>query len=108
MPRCLGGPLSVDSSFRFELVRKQWRVAIKREGPRKTLWKPNDLSVVCKMHFKPEDFKQTLQSLVAVGGRTRRDLKSGVVPSIFPHTVRHERQSHAAEALRQRVDQRRE
>jgi hypothetical protein len=59
------------------------------------------------MHFKTEDFKQPLQSLVAVGGRTRRDLKSGVVPSIFPHTVIDEQQSHAAEARRQRVGQRR-
>jgi hypothetical protein len=76
----------------------KWRVAIKREGLRKTLWKkPNERSVVCYKHFNPEDFHVPVQSYVALVGRVRRSLKPVVVPSLsLPH-VRDEREAHAAE-----------
>ena len=62
----------------------KWRVAIKRLGQKKTLWKPSQRAVVCDKHFKAEDFKEPVFSIAHLSGRSRRNLKPGVVPSIFP------------------------
>jgi hypothetical protein len=112
MPQYCAVPGCKDSGgFKFpsdQQVCLQWRVAIKREGLRKSLWKPSDRSVVCSKHFSTEDFLVPLQSYVALGGRVRRNLKPGVVPSLsLPHNVRDEQDAHAAEGRRQRVNRRR-
>lgn len=44
-------------------------------GPEKQPWVPNDRSVVCSLHFKPEDYREGLKL---------RRLKPDAVPSIFP------------------------
>uniref|UniRef100_UPI0037E90054 THAP domain-containing protein 2-like n=1 Tax=Semicossyphus pulcher TaxID=241346 RepID=UPI0037E90054 len=49
--------------------RQAWTAALRRKD-----YQPNDYSVVCSSHFKPEDFDMT--------GQTTR-LKEGVTPSIF-------------------------
>ncbi|XP_069140042.1 uncharacterized protein [Argopecten irradians] len=54
-----------------------WRVAVKRvDQSTKKLWQPTSADVVCKAHFVPGDYKETL-----LGERGR--LKDGAVPSIF-------------------------
>lgn len=55
----------------------KWRVAVKRLDPKtKRLWNPNlDHSVVCDDHFQAKDFELN---------KSRRILKQGSVPSIFP------------------------
>ncbi|KAM3594714.1 uncharacterized protein V6R79_012728 [Siganus canaliculatus] len=49
--------------------RQAWTVAVRRKG-----FVPQNRSVICSCHFKPEDFDKT--------GQTTR-LKDGVVPSVF-------------------------
>ena len=44
-----------------EALKLKWRVAIKRIDERsKKLWMPGRLDVVCRDHFKPEDYNETL------------------------------------------------
>ena len=46
-----------------ELNRK-WTIAIKRDGVSGSqLWKPTQYSRVCGVHFRPEDFRETLASM---------------------------------------------
>ena len=41
--------------------RQLWVIAIKRMDPvSKKLWQPTSSSIVCKEHFLPEDYRQTL------------------------------------------------
>ena len=63
-------------------LSRQWIVAINPH--RESLWKPSRAALVCHAHFKPEDYKVPLQSLAQVGGKARKDLKKGAVPSVFP------------------------
>ncbi|XP_062583805.1 uncharacterized protein LOC134245540 [Saccostrea cucullata] len=61
--------------------RDKWIIAIKRldEHTRK-LWEPSKSAVVCKRHFKPDDYvTETIQGQKPLHGR----LKSSSVPSIF-------------------------
>ncbi|XP_048019032.1 THAP domain-containing protein 6-like [Megalobrama amblycephala] len=50
-------------------LRRQWEVAIRREG-----FSASEFSVLCSEHFKPEDFDRT--------GQTVR-IRDGAKPSIF-------------------------
>ena len=79
VPECKGS-----GGFKFptdpDLCIK-WRVAIKRLGPDKSLWKPGIHAVVCDKHFKAEDFKEPLHKSI---GRTKRTLEDGAIPSVFP------------------------
>ena len=59
-------------------LRRQWIAAVGRTA----LWEPRGARV-CHAHFKPDDYKVPVQSMVGLGARVRKDLKSGVVPSIF-------------------------
>ena len=59
------------------LLRKTWCIAVRRETKNKKLWTPSKHSVVCKKHFKEEDFAKSPIE------RLRRDLVKGAVPSIF-------------------------
>ena len=82
--RCCVPGCGGDGGFKFptdpDLCIK-WRVAIKRLGPDKSLWKPGIHAVVCDKHFKAEDFKEPLHKSI---GRTKRALKDGAIPSVFP------------------------
>ena len=63
-------------------LSRQWIALIKQhKGP---LWTPSRHALVCHAHFKPGDYKVPLQSLAQVGGKARKDLKKGAVPSVFP------------------------
>ena len=80
----------------------KWRIAVKRHmgngqpsddapatvtGPERTLWKPSEHSKVCRSHFKPEDFKESMTSAYSANPSSRRKyltLKEGAIPSIFP------------------------
>ena len=66
-------------------LNTKWRVAIKRLGPNKSLWKPGRHSRVCDKHFTAEDFKEPKVKFAGFAGtgRTCRSLNDGVVPSIF-------------------------
>lgn len=58
--------------FRFpkdKVKRQAWKAALRRKE-----FEPNDRSVICSCHFKPEDFDMT--------GQTTR-IKEGVIPSVF-------------------------
>jgi hypothetical protein len=60
---CVPGCKELTGSFRFPKdpqVEKQWQVAIKREGPKKTLCKSSIDARVCERHFKSEDFSKFL------------------------------------------------
>jgi hypothetical protein len=59
------------------LLRKHWCIAVRRETRSKKLWTPSKHSVVCKKHFKEEDFAKSPIE------RLRIDLVKGAVPSIF-------------------------
>jgi hypothetical protein len=74
------------------------------------MWKPaTGLEVVCDKHFKPEDFKEPIKSLAAVGGRARRLLKQGAVPSKFDHLRQDNGHAAAsAEKRAQRLEKRRQ
>ena len=59
VPQCGG-----DGGFKFPTdpdLAIKWRVAIKRLGPDKSLWKPGIHAVVCDKHFKAEDFKEPMR-----------------------------------------------
>ncbi|XP_047457713.1 THAP domain-containing protein 6-like isoform X2 [Mugil cephalus] len=59
-----------------EALRRKWSVAMRRpEG-----WRPSQWDVVCSVHFLPEDFDRT--------GQTVR-LRKGVVPTVFPNLPQH-------------------
>ncbi|XP_040573760.1 uncharacterized protein [Lepeophtheirus salmonis] len=78
---------SKGGSFRFpsnESMCLKWRIALKRKDANGFLWSPSPYSVLCGEHFKPEDFREVLQSLAAVGGKAYRHLKKDAVPSVFP------------------------
>ena len=86
--RCAVPDCKETGGFKFpsdKYLNTQWRIAIRRGigGKGKSLWKPNEYSVVCHKHFKEEDFRIPVQSIAAVGGRARKNLKHGVVPTIF-------------------------
>lgn len=113
MPQYCAVPGCFDTGgFKFpkdEQLRLKWRVAIKREGPRKGgLWMPEDFARVCPKHFKSDDFKIPIKSIIDVGGKTRRDLKAGTVPSVFPHVAREARQSQSADERGRRLEKRRQ
>jgi hypothetical protein len=59
------------------LLKKRWCIAIRRETKNKKLWTPSKHSVVCKKHFKEEDFAKSPFE------RLRKDLVKGAIPSIF-------------------------
>ncbi|CAC5390070.1 unnamed protein product [Mytilus coruscus] len=66
-----------------EKIKKKWIRAIKRNmnGNKYQLWKPSKISVVCKLHFLPSDYKsETTCGTVALVKR----LKSDAFPSVFP------------------------
>lgn len=52
-------------------MRQKWAMAVKRKD-----WKPNNSSVLCSKHFKPEDFDRSSPFVTLV--------KRDVIPSIFP------------------------
>ena len=89
VPQCPG-----TGGFKFPRdpeLRKKWQIAIRRQGPRKKLnWEPSETSTVCHAHFAKEDFKVPKTSVVQIGGRARKDLKDGAVPSVFPFKPRDE------------------
>ncbi|XP_054712870.1 THAP domain-containing protein 1-like [Uloborus diversus] len=58
--------------------RKLWLDAINKGSPDDSSRKFIDNAVVCRKHFKPDDFKQGL--------KTANLLKQDAVPSIFPHS----------------------
>jgi hypothetical protein len=113
-----------------EQLRLKWCVAIKRgepQGPQEPQgsqgpqgrkvpqrprkrgpWMPNKYSRVCPKHFKSEDFKIPIKSIIDVGGKTRRDLKVGTVPAIFLHLARDARQNRSAEKRSGRLERRRQ
>ncbi len=87
----------------------QWRVAIQHKGLGKTLWKPLPFSVICKNHFKEDDFVQHVQTLTALGGHLQRDLKPDMVPFIFPHSEKlAELQQHKKTEREQRLKKQQE
>lgn len=55
----------------------KWRIAIKREGANKSLWKPGNHSYICGDHFREEDY----QSYIDKSGR--KHLEPDAVPSLF-------------------------
>ena len=59
------------------ILSTKWQIAVHRELPNKKLWKPTPYSFVCFKHFTENDFIQSDFE------RQRRDLKKGVVPSVF-------------------------
>ncbi len=85
VPKC-----SQRGGFKFpddKELNLAWRLAIKRvESNSRRLWTPNKHSRVCALHFKPEDFR--VPEFPIDDGKSRRNLKPNVVPSIFTHTVR--------------------
>ena len=89
VPQCPG-----KGGFKFPRnpeIRKKWQVAIRREGPGKKLnWEPSDTATVCHAHFTEDDYRVPKVSTVQIGGKARRDLKDGAVPSVFPHKPRDE------------------
>ena len=85
VPQCPG-----KGGFKFPRdpeLRKKWRVAIRRQGPgpgKKLNWEPSDTATVCHAHFTEEDYKVPKNSLASIGGKIRKDLRDGAVPSVFP------------------------
>ncbi|KAH8022412.1 hypothetical protein HPB51_024142 [Rhipicephalus microplus] len=63
--------------FPVTQIRQEWLKKISRqaEGPGKQPWEPSDRSKVCSLHFKPEDYRESLKL---------RKLKPDAIPSIFP------------------------
>ncbi|XP_059166722.1 zinc finger protein 454-like [Physella acuta] len=69
-----------------ELCSK-WIAAIKkREKPYHGKWEPSKTSMVCKRHFKEEDFKSDV-TFATGDPRILKCLKKMVVPSIFEWTI---------------------
>ncbi|XP_077533851.1 THAP domain-containing protein 1-like [Haemaphysalis longicornis] len=56
-------------------VRNQWKQAVRREG-----WEPKDGDQLCSVHFTPECFDRT--------GQTVR-LRHGSLPTVFPEFPKH-------------------
>ncbi|XP_040573875.1 uncharacterized protein [Lepeophtheirus salmonis] len=80
---------SKGGTFRFpsnESICLKWRIALKRKDANGFLWNPSPYSVLCGQHFKPEDFREIMQSLASVGGKSCRRLKIDAVPSVFPRS----------------------
>lgn len=81
-------------------MRMRWRVAIRREGPKKKLWEPGEYSVVCRDHFLPSDFTVT--------SAERPRLKKDAVPSIFnfksSHAISTDRHERALKRAKQVED----
>ena len=68
-------------------LMRAWLRAISRDN-----FEPNEKSVVCSRHFNESDFvtestdkKKSRRSKRETLSNKRRRLKSGAVPSIFPH-----------------------
>ena len=81
VPCCKGS-----GGFKFPAdpeLNLKWRVAIKRFGKKKALWKPSPHSTVCARHFTCDDFKEPTVSYAHLSGRKRRDLRPNAVPSVF-------------------------
>lgn len=48
-------------------LKLKWRVAIKRQDEKtKSLWMPNENSVVCRLHFQDTNYKETLLGIVPI------------------------------------------
>lgn len=61
--RCCVPGCSSTGGHRFPVdvaMELKWRVAVRRQGVNKSLWKPGKGAVVCHQHFKPSDYKSTL------------------------------------------------
>ncbi|XP_066578234.1 uncharacterized protein LOC136768083 [Amia ocellicauda] len=51
-------------SFPKDYARqRQWRVAVRRQAPDRTLWEPTINSFLCSKHFRPEMFDRTGQNV---------------------------------------------
>ena len=84
VPQCKGGSNAGFAFPKDPKLRKKWQVAIRRAGPGKKLnWEPTKSSIVCHDHFTENDYKVPKASLAAVGGKSRRALKEGAVPTVF-------------------------
>ena len=87
MPTYCAVPLCKGSGgFKFPTdpdLNFKWRVAIKRFGKKKSLWKPSPHSTVCAKHFTSDDYKEPLVSYAHLSGRKRLDLRPNAVPSVF-------------------------
>jgi hypothetical protein len=85
VPTCTG-----QGGFSFpkdKAMNLKWRVAIKREGQHKSLWKPTKHSRVCERHFKEDDYILPQYAAFAKNFlQHRRKLKTDAVPSIFSFT----------------------
>ena len=57
---------------------------------------------LCANHFKQSDFKEPTHSLVSLGARKRRDLKKGVIPSLFEHSREARRSAEEAKRAEER------
>jgi hypothetical protein len=84
MPQyCFVAGCSNINGFRFPKdvqLRKKWAKAVGK--------KPYMQSIVCDKHFKPEDFHKPVHSMVEIGGRSKRMLKPGVVPTVARWTTK--------------------
>ena len=98
---CVPGCSKRSSGHKFpkdKSLWKQWLHAIRRAK-----FKPSEFSRICSDHFKSEDFdEQPWTSREA--GVTRRFLKKGVVPSVFPWTQENEPSEWARRMLRRHQD----
>lgn len=65
---------------RDEIVREKWIAALKKNQAVKTNWLPGKSAVVCKLHFRKEDFKVFPPWN---GTNIRNKLVKEAVPSIF-------------------------
>ena len=107
VPQCRG-----NGGFKFPTdpdLNMEWRVAIKRMGPDKTLWKPGHWSVVCEKHFIADDFKEPKNKFAGFAGtgRTCRSLKEGTIPSVFSLSDKNPGEEAAAQWSKQTEERKR-
>ena len=65
---------------RDQALMRLWCIAIKRVGPRQSVWKPSPSSKVCAKHFLPTDFEPPC---LHFGQRSYKKLKAKSIPSVF-------------------------